>query len=114
MSTNKLLTPKQRAFVSAWIENGGNTTQAALLAFECSTPASAASCASRMLRNRKVVVELEWALDRSILAEKIVRVINDGLNATLLPQGPYRHFPDHKTRLKTADKALKMMGAYKR
>jgi hypothetical protein len=114
MSTNKLLTPKQRAFISAWIDNGGNGTKAAMQAFECSTPASAASCASRMLRNRKVMAELERALDRSSLAEKIVRVINDGLNATLPPQGPYRDFPDHKTRLKTAHKALKMMGAYKR
>ena len=114
MTTNKLLTPKQLAFISAWIENGGNGTQAALRTFGCSTPNCAASCASRMLRTAKVRVELERALDRSSLAEKIVRVINDGLNATLPPQGPYRDFPDHKTRLKTADKALKMMGAYKR
>jgi hypothetical protein len=114
MTTNKLLTPKQLAFINAWIENGGNGTQAALQAFECSTPASAASCARRMLRTEKVRAELERAMNRPSLAEKIVRVINDGLNATLPPQGPYRDFPDHKTRLKTADKALKMMGAYKR
>jgi hypothetical protein len=67
-----------------------------------------------MLRTAKVRAELERAMGRSNLAEKIVRVIEDGLNATLPPQGPYRDFPDHKTRLKTADKALKMMGAYKR
>ncbi len=114
MSTNKILTPKQQAFISAWIENGGNGTQAALQAFECSNPASAATCASRMFRNRKVKAELERTLDRSSLAEKIVQVIADGLNATLPPQGPHRDFPDHKTRLKTADKALKLMGAYKR
>ncbi len=113
MSTNKILTPKQRAFISAWIENGGNGTQAALQAFDCSNPASAATCASRMLRNRKVKAELERALDRSSLAEKIVQVIADELNATLPPRGPYRDFPDHKTRLKTAHRALKLTGVLK-
>jgi hypothetical protein len=82
--------------------------------YGCSTPNCAASCASRMLRTAKVRAELERALDRSSLAEKIVRVINDGLDATLPPQGPYQDFPDHRTRLKTANQALKMIGAYKR
>ena len=64
------------------------------------------------MRNRKVMAELERALDRSSLAEKIVQVIAAGLNATLPSKGPPRGFPDHKTRLKTADKALKMRGVY--
>jgi len=46
--------------------------------------------------------------------DKIVRVISDGVDATLPPHGPYQEFPDHRTRLKTAGKALKWMGAYKR
>ncbi len=113
MSTNKILTPKQRAFISVWIENGGNGTQAAFQALGCSTPNCAASCASRLLRADKIRAELKRALDTSSLAEKIVQVIADGLNATLPPQGPYRDYPDHKTRLKTAHRALKLTGVLK-
>jgi len=118
MSTNKILTPKQRAFISAWIENGGNGTQAALQALGCSTPNCAASCASRMLRNAKIRDAIGEACQQLELGpERWAKVLDNAMNAEIeLVTGPGETVkqPDHRIRLKAVALTAKLLDAYPR
>jgi phage terminase small subunit len=118
MTMSKPLTPKQRAFVAAWIENGGNGTQAAFQALGCRTPNCGASCASRMLKNAKVREEIERLCRRASLGpERWAEVLANAMEAeTELVIGPGQVVkqPDHKIRLKAVDLTAKLLDAYPR
>ena len=118
MTMSKPLTPKQRAFVAAWIENGGNGTQAAFQALGCRTPNCGASCASRMLKNAKVREEIERLCRRASLGpERWAEVLANAMEAeTELVIGPGEVVkqPDHRIRLKAVDLTARLMDAYPR
>lgn len=116
-TVSKPLTPRQRAFVKEWLANGGNGTQAALKAYGCTTDNSAAVHASRLLRNPKVQAEIAAGLAASELtSEKIVemiaKVLKGGLNATKFDKAFGAEMPDHSTRLKGVEMALKLLGVF--
>jgi hypothetical protein len=75
------LTERQRAFVVAWLENGGNGTKAAMLAYGCSTPNAAAVIASRLLRNENIrrAIEAEMA-EAGLSVGAIIGRISERIN----------------------------------
>lgn len=109
-ATERTLTPRQQAFVRAWLENGGNGTKAALVAYGCSTPNCAASCASRALRNAKIQAAIREALPAETLnADAVAKAIAKGMAATKHVKG-VGELPDHGTRLRSASVVLRLMG----
>ncbi len=70
MMTNKQLTRKQQAFVSALVDNPkSNGTQAALVAYNTSSPVVAASIAYENLRKPQILLALK---EHSALFESVV------------------------------------------
>jgi len=113
MTSDRPLAPRQRAFVKEWLANGGNGTQAALKTYGCTTDNSAAVCAYRLLRNPKIQEVIRQALVASDLSlQDIVGVLAEGMDATKLAKGTDTGVPDHSTRLRSADMALRLLGAY--
>lgn len=114
MVKRKRLTVKQLKLVSG-IANGKTATQAALDAGygRGVNAASAGVQASRELKNPNVLNALEQALDKAgATLEESARVIADALHAeNFMAVGKQlRAIPDHMTRLKAAELALKARG----
>jgi hypothetical protein len=95
------LTERQREFVLAFIENGGNATQAAAYAYCCSTPNSAAVTGSRLLRNVNIQREIEAAMAQAGLSiGALVHKFTDRINAE----------PTLLGRLKGLEMLFKLLG----
>jgi len=115
---------KQRRFVKEYVSNGGNATQAALQAYDCSSPSVARAVGCEVLAKPYVREEIQQVMDRvGLQTEDAVKTIKDALDAdcqtivvlgqdgTILSSAAQ---PDHKVRLKAADMTLKLADAYPR
>lgn len=113
--TSRPPTVKQTKFVKAYVENGGNGTQAALSAYDTNDYDTANQIAVENLQKPTVKAAIEAALEKhGITIEKATKPIADGLTASTDfydKNGALVSKPDHSTRLKASGMALKLMGA---
>ena len=102
-------TLKQRRFILAYIDNGGNATQAALAAYDTTyATARVIGCENLTKPNIKRVIDsLMEVVELS--TKDSLRAIKDALNAM-----DRTNHPDHRMRLNAAVLALKLKGAYPR
>ena len=102
-------TLKQRRFIKAYVQNGGNATQAALEAYDTTyNTARVIGCENLTKPNIKRVIDrLMEAVELS--TKDILRAIKDALDAT-----DKTNHPDHRIRLEAVVLALKLKGAYPR
>lgn len=126
------LTIKQNAFVTEFIENGGNGTQAALKTYDTVDPRTAAMMASDLLTKPNINSALE---KMGITDAKLTKVIKSGLSAkrTISAQVivksddpkvrnkqatardiDFIDVPDHAVRHKYLETALKLKGHLRR
>ena len=100
-------TLKQRHFIKAYVQNGGNATQAALEAYDTTyDTARVIGCENLTKPNIKQVIDrLMEAVELS--TKDTLRAIKDALGAT-----DRTNHPDHRVRLNAAVLALKLKGAY--
>ncbi len=75
------LTPKQRAFANAYIETG-SAPEAAMRAYDCSNRNSARVMAHRNLNNAKIQAYLSFQVTDTVLVDKGIKALKDGLDAT--------------------------------
>ena len=102
-------TLKQRRFIKAYVQNGGNATQAALEAYD-TTYATARVIGCENLTKptiKRVIDRLMEAVELS--TKDTLRAIKDAFTAT-----DKNNHPDHRIRLKAAVLELKLRGAYPR
>ncbi len=105
------LTPKQRAFANAYIETG-SAPEAALSAYSCSSRNSARVMAHRNLNNAKVQSYLSFQVTDTVLVDKGIKALKDGLDATKfikLGKGKVMQVPDNQARLRAAMFYLKLV-----
>jgi phage terminase small subunit len=101
------LTPRQRNFIKAWIENGGNGSKAYTAAYGSKNPQSASACASRLLDKAVIKDAIEGEFkEKGQEIRGVVRALSQSLNATVGGQ------PDHRTRPKAAQMALRQKCAF--
>jgi hypothetical protein len=114
------LSPEERGFVSSYLENGGNPTQAFQTAFKKS-PAESLDPWS-FISKTKVKKLIKWILeDAELTKEKALIKIKEGLEATQMrrmrvnPGERSRHvpIPDYRIRAVYLDMLLKVLGLYK-
>jgi len=107
------LTPKQRGFVEYYIETG-SAPEAAMLAYDCTSRASARVLAHRNLNNPKVVAFLAQFMLQHKLPNKAHEVLSEALHATKFVTNPdtgeMMEVADHNVRLKAVEKTFKMVG----
>lgn len=104
----KAITAKERKFVEAYAENGGNGTKAALKAYGTTHPRRAASMASRTLRKPEVKELLERELKKQgITLARSLSPIAKGLVATKVEDG--QTVDDLDVQLRASDRALKLL-----
>lgn len=117
------LTLKQQSFVNEYIENGGNGTQAALVAYDTDSYKTASSLACRTLERPHVRKEVDNRLKamREVFDhlgasdEKIAETLIDGmLNAKryLIKDGKIMAFTDHAERRQNAKEIALMKELY--
>jgi len=105
------LTPKQRAFANAYIETG-SAPEAALSAYNCSNRNSARVMAHKTLNNAKVQDYLSSKVTDTVLVDKGIKALKDGLDATKfikLGKGKVMQVPDNQARLRAAMFFLKLV-----
>jgi len=102
-------TLKQHRFIKAYVQNGGNATQAALEAYDTTyDTARVIGCENLTKPNIKRVIDcLMEAVELS--TKDSLRAIKDAFSAT-----DKNDYPDHRMRLKAAVMLLKLRGAYPR
>ena len=102
-------TLKQRRFIKAYVQNGGNATQAALEAYD-TTYDTARVIGCENLTKPNIRQEIDRLMEVVELSTKdSLRAIKDALSAT------DRNFhPDHRVRLKAVGMFFKLKGAYPR
>ncbi len=102
-------TLKQRRFIKAYVQNGGNATQAALEAYDTTyDTARVIGCENLTKPNIKRVIDcLMEAVELS--TKDSLRAIKDALGAT-----DKNDYPDHRMRLKAVSMFFKLKGAYPR
>ena len=104
------LTPKQRHFIQAYVQNGGNATQAAWVAYDTEDYYTAKSIGCENLTKPYIRAEIDRLMEAVELSTKdLLRAIKDALDAT-----DKNDYPDHRLRLKAVVLALKLKGAYPR
>ncbi len=107
------LTPKQRGFVEYYIETG-SAPEAAMLAYDCTSRASARVLAHRNLNNPKVVAFLAHFLLEHSLPNRAHEVLSEALHATKFVTNPdtgeKMEVADHNVRLKAVERIFKMVG----
>lgn len=112
------LTYKQRRFIQEYLANGGNGTQAALVAYPGQDENSAKVTASQNLTKSNIRLEIESELKRySVGPKQLAKVLHDALNAEtemIIGPGETRKNPDHNVRLKALREAATMLDAYPR
>ena len=103
-------TLKQRRFIKAYVENGGNATQAAWVAYDTQDYDTAKSIGCENLTKPYIREEIDRLTEAVELSTKdTLRAIGDALSAT-----DKNDYPDHRMRLKAAVMLLKLRGAYSR
>ncbi len=102
-------TLKQRHFIKAYVQNGGNATQAALEAYDTTyDTARVIGCENLTKPNIKRVIDrLMEVVELS--TKDSLRAIKDALGAT-----DKSNYPDHRMRLEAVVLALKLKGVYPR
>jgi len=102
-------TLKQRRFIKAYVQNGGNATQAALEAYD-TTYDTARVIGCENLTKPYIRQEIDRLMEVVELSTKdSLRAIKDALNAT-----DKNNYPDHRMRLKAVGMFFKLKGAYPR
>lgn len=96
------LTLKQRKFLAAYFRSG-NSTQAAMEAFDCKDRVTAASVGYETLRKLQIPLRLIMEA-KGLSSEKLIEVVKEGLNAM------HNGLPDYRTRLGYAQMAGKWLG----
>jgi len=103
-------TLKQRHFIKAYVQNGGNATQAAWVAYDTEDYDTAKSIGCENLTKPYIRQEIDRLTEAVELSTKdTLRAIGDALRAT-----DKNDYPDHRMRLKAAVMLLKLRGAYPR
>jgi len=102
-------TLKQRRFIKAYVQNGGNATQAALEAYDTTyATARVIGCENLTKPNIKRVIDcLMEAVELS--TKDSLRAIKDAFSAT-----DKNDYPDHRMRLEAVSMFFKLKGAYPR
>jgi len=102
-------TLKQRRFIKAYVQNGGNATQAALEAYDTTyATARVIGCENLTKPNIKRVIDcLMEAVELS--TKDSLRTIKDAFSAT-----DKNDYPDHRMRLEAVSMFFKLKGAYPR
>lgn len=98
------LTPKQLAFVTEYVANGGNGTQAVLKAYNTNDPNSAKVLASNMLTSRNVQRALQ-----DILFKQFATPAMAAAGFVQLAHGA----EDERVRLRAYESVAKMHGMFK-
>ena len=96
------LRPKQRAFVDAYIETGGNAPEAALRAYNCATRNSARVIAHRNLHNPKVRAYLDFKLQQDDAPDAAIKKLVEDMESH-----------DWRARSKARDQYFRLLDAYK-
>ena len=100
-------TPKQRRFILAYVSNGGNATQAALIAYNTTDYLTAKSIGCENLTKPYIRREIEKLMGNvKLTIEDAIQTIKEALEA----KG--NKGPDWNARLKAADMTLKLADAY--
>ena len=103
-------TLKQRRFIKAYVQNGGNATQAAWVAYDTEDYDTAKSIGCENLTKPYIREEIDRLMVAAELSTKdSLRAIKDAFSAT-----DKNDYPDHRMRLKAAVMLLKLRGAYSR
>ncbi|MDA2930738.1 terminase small subunit [Acidobacteria bacterium AH-259-O06] len=103
------LTVKQQRWIEAYVENGGNATQAALEAYDTGYD-SARVIGSENLAKPNIRWEIQARMgDARLTTEDALHTVKQALEATNV-----KDRPDWRSRLKAADMTLKLTGAYSR
>ena len=103
-------TLKQRRFIKAYVQNGGNATQAAWVAYDTEDYDTAKSIGCENLTKPYIREEIDCLMEAAELSTKdSLRAIKDAFSAT-----DKNDYPDHRMRLKAAVMLLKLRGAYSR
>ena len=103
-------TLKQRHFIKAYVQNGGNATQAAWVAYDTDDYNTAKSIGCENLTKPYIREEIDRLMEAVELSTRdSLRAIGDALSAT-----DKNNHPDHRMRLNAAVLALKLQGAYPR
>lgn len=102
------LSPKQEAFCVAFAENGGNATQAYLDRYHPRSENTAAACASKLLRNAKIINRIRELQDTA--AEPQIT----SMTRVKAYWSQVMHDPDEKTadRLRASELFAKAAGAF--
>ena len=110
----KKLTPKQRRFLKAYVENGGNASQAARDTLDCSEENASVSGSLMLGRLRAPITEL---MDAAGLTDaKLISLMANGLEADksiVVGQGKAARLevaPDHPTRKFMVELSMKVKG----
>jgi phage terminase small subunit len=101
------LTHKQQLFIDCY-NRGMNGTEAAKAVYATTSDNAAAVIASQNLRKLKVSQALvDLRVKSNDMLEDSIRVLGEGLKANKQVGGV--EIPDHRIRLKSAEKALKLL-----
>jgi len=118
MKSDKRLTPKQDKFVQEYVQNKGNGTKAALVAYDTDDKKSASVISAQNLGKVSVRREVDLLMRQvGLTTKKALIAVDDGIQATrpstttkdgtVIEGGP-----DHAIRLRSADMTFKLKGAY--
>ncbi len=103
-------TLKQRRFIKAYVQNGGNATQAAWVAYDTEDYDTAKSIGCENLIKPYIRQEIDRLMEAVELSTKdSLRAIKDAFSAT-----DKSNYPDHRMRLKAVSMFFKLKGAYPR
>ena len=103
-------TLKQRRFIKAYVQNGGNATQAAWVAYDTQDYDTAKSIGCENLTKPYIREEIDRLMEAVELSTKdSLRAIKGALSAT-----DKNNYPDHRMRLKAVGMFFKLKGAYPR
>ncbi|MBR0403098.1 terminase small subunit [Candidatus Saccharibacteria bacterium] len=106
MTSQDKLTIKERKFLTEYVDNGGNGTQAALKAYDTNSANDAAVIASKVIKKPSVAEALKMELARQgITIENVIAPVAKGLKA-VREDGT----DDYRTQLAAHDRAVKIMG----
>ena len=100
-------TPKQKGFIMAYVENGGNGTRAALQVYGTEDENTAAAIAYENLRKPQIQQAIgELMENMELSSQDALQTIKEALEASN-DKGP-----NWNARLKAADMLLKVTGGY--
>lgn len=97
----KVITPKQKVFVSEFLTNGHNATEAALVAFDCKNRGAAQSRGSEVLNHPHVYNFIQaHFMEAEVMPIQAIKCLGDAMKAMKSDE------EDHDKRLKAAFKII--------